>query len=54
MILCIMPTEFIATFSAKKANIYEDIMALEHGLDTHVGERGVKLSGGQKQRVSIA
>ena len=40
--------------AAKKANIYEDIMALEHGLDTHVGERGVKLSGGQKQRVAIA
>ncbi len=40
--------------AARKANIYEDIMALEHGLDTHVGERGVKLSGGQKQRVAIA
>ena len=40
--------------AAKKANIYEDIMALEHGLDTHVGERGVKLSGGQKQRVALA
>ena len=40
--------------AAKKANIYEDIMALEHGFDTHVGERGVKLSGGQKQRVAIA
>ena len=40
--------------AAKKANIYEDIMALEQGLDTHVGERGVKLSGGQKQRVAIA
>jgi ATP-binding cassette subfamily B protein len=40
--------------AAKKANIYEDIMALENGFDTHVGERGVKLSGGQKQRVAIA
>lgn len=40
--------------AAKKANIYEDVMALPNGLDTHVGERGVKLSGGQKQRVAIA
>ncbi|MBR2325676.1 MAG: ABC transporter ATP-binding protein [Clostridia bacterium] len=40
--------------AAKKANIYEDILALPDGLDTHVGERGVKLSGGQKQRVAIA
>ena len=28
--------------------------ALPKGLDTHVGERGVKLSGGEKQRLSIA
>lgn len=40
--------------AAKKANIYEDILAFPGGLDTHVGERGVKLSGGQKQRVAIA
>ena len=40
--------------AAKKANIYEDVLALPDGLDTHVGERGVKLSGGQKQRVAIA
>ena len=30
------------------------VRALERGLDTNVGERGVKLSGGEKQRLSIA
>lgn len=40
--------------AAKKAEIYDDILAMPNGLDTYVGERGVMLSGGQKQRVSIA
>ena len=40
--------------AAKKAEIYEDIMAMPHGFETYVGERGTLLSGGQKQRVAIA
>ena len=40
--------------AAKRAEIYDDIMAMPHGFDTYVGERGTLLSGGQKQRVAIA
>ena len=40
--------------SMKAANAIDFINDLEFGLDTLVGERGVKLSGGQKQRVAIA
>ena len=40
--------------AAKRAEIYDDIMAMPDGFQTYVGERGVMLSGGQKQRVSIA
>lgn len=40
--------------AARRAEVHEDIMALAHGYDTYVGERGVMLSGGQKQRISIA
>ena len=40
--------------AAKKAEIYEDIIAMPDGFDTYVGERGTLLSGGQKQRVAIA
>jgi len=38
----------------KTAEIYEEIMALDHGLDALLGERGITLSGGQRQRLSIA
>ena len=47
-------TEAEVIDAAKRAEIYDDIMAMPDGFHTYVGERGVMLSGGQKQRVSIA
>ncbi|MDP9839608.1 ATP-binding cassette subfamily B protein [Neorhizobium huautlense] len=38
----------------RRAALDEFILSLPEGLDTPVGERGVKLSGGQKQRLAIA
>jgi ATP-binding cassette, subfamily B, bacterial len=40
--------------AARRAKLDEMIADLPAGLDTVVGERGVKLSGGQKQRLAIA
>ncbi|RED60537.1 ABC transporter ATP-binding protein [Cohnella phaseoli] len=40
--------------AARRARLNEFIQAQEHGLETVIGERGVKLSGGQKQRLAIA
>ena len=40
--------------AAKKANALEYIERFPEGLDTIVGERGMKLSGGQRQRLAIA
>lgn len=40
--------------AAKQANAWKFICELRSGLDTIVGERGVKLSGGQRQRIALA
>ncbi|MCD8741573.1 ABC transporter ATP-binding protein/permease [Mucilaginibacter roseus] len=40
--------------AAQDAAVYNNIIELEQGFDTMIGERGITLSGGQKQRVSIA
>jgi ATP-binding cassette, subfamily B, bacterial len=40
--------------AARRARLDEVIASLPAGLDTVIGERGVKLSGGQKQRLAIA
>jgi ATP-binding cassette subfamily B protein len=40
--------------AARRARLDDVIAALPNGLDTVIGERGVKLSGGQKQRLAIA
>ena len=38
----------------EKAQLKDFVQGLEKGLDTYVGDRGVRLSGGQRQRIGIA
>lgn len=47
-------TEAEMAEAARRARLDNVIAALPAGLDTIIGERGVKLSGGQKQRLAIA
>ena len=38
----------------QQAQLYDFVDTLPEGLDTYVGDRGVRLSGGQRQRIGIA
>ncbi|RUL49587.1 MULTISPECIES: ABC transporter ATP-binding protein [Lysinibacillus] len=47
-------TEDEIIYALKKAHLEEFVNSLTDGLNTQIGERGLKLSGGQKQRLAIA
>jgi ATP-binding cassette subfamily B protein len=47
-------TEDALLNALKAAGIYDEILNLDEGLDTLLGERGVTLSGGERQRLTIA
>jgi ABC transporter fused permease/ATP-binding protein len=47
-------TEEEIIMAARKANAYDFISSFPEGMETLVGERGIKLSGGQRQRIAIA
>ncbi len=47
-------TEEQLKMAVHAAHVQEFTDRFEHGLDTLIGERGVKLSGGQRQRIAIA
>ena len=38
----------------KIASLEEDIKGFEKGVDTEIGEKGIKISGGQRQRIALA
>jgi len=47
-------TEAQLDLALKQSESFEFVKRLPNGVDTLVGERGVKLSGGQRQRIAIA
>jgi len=47
-------TDAEVALAAQRAQVLEFTQDLDAGLETLVGERGVKLSGGQRQRIAIA
>ena len=40
--------------AVEEAQLKEFVETLSEGLDTEIGERGIRLSGGQRQRIGIA
>lgn len=48
------PPEEEVVGALKAAQIYDEIMEFNEGLNTPIGEKGVRLSGGQKQRLTLA
>jgi ABC-type multidrug transport system fused ATPase/permease subunit len=40
--------------AVRLARLDEDVLGFKHGLDTEIGELGVRISGGQRQRVGLA
>ena len=41
-------------YALQQAQLYDFVESLPEGMDTYVGDRGVRLSGGQRQRIGIA
>ncbi len=49
-----IPKESVLIDILKKSRLYDFVRKLPDGLESTLGDKGVKLSGGEKQRVSIA